>query len=275
MVVSSTQVMDAPSTSLEQCHQAGALAWPQFDVPLSTFEALVGARSVSQLEDAAELYLACGCAAGDAIALATFDREIMSGLRAMLRRMQLDDDDVSDVFQQLRIRLLTVGEGRSPHIVGYAGSGKLPALVRVVATRLALDVKRSRRRIAPLPIEDPLSTTAAHGDDVATMLEKAELRAALRRAFEEAATSLPRRERTLLRMSVLDGLTIDELATMHRVHRATVARWLVAARERLTTEARERFVALAGIEPHELAQVQNLVESQLSVSLARLLQSRG
>jgi RNA polymerase sigma-70 factor, ECF subfamily len=75
-------------------------------------------------------------------------------------------------------------------------------------------------------------------------------------------------------MSVLDGLTIDELATMHRVHRATVARWLVAAREQLTADARSRFITLAGLEGSDLGHAGELVESQLTVSLGRLLRSQ-
>jgi hypothetical protein len=69
-------------------------------------------------------------------------------------------------------------------------------------------------------------------------------------------------------------LSIDELATMHRVHRATVARWLVTARDQLTTDARRRFIELAGLDAADVGHAGELVESQLSVSLGRLLSSQ-
>jgi len=268
--------MAAPSTSLDACYQAGVEAWPEFAVPRDEFDALVATRQGGAdgvALDAAELYLACGCALGDSTALRAFDRDVANGIPATLRRMKLDDAASADVLQQLRIRLFTAADNEPPRIVAYAGTGKLRALVQVAATRLALDAQRSRRRIDPAPAEDHLANTAALTGDAMTLLNKAELRHALRQAFEQAATQLARRDRTLLRMSVLDGLTIDELASMYRVHRATVARWLVAAREQLTAEARRRFAALSGLEGTELTHAGELVESQLSVSLERLLRS--
>ena len=254
-------------------------------MPFVTFEALVGARlsilaNTSEQRDGhdeldyGEIYLACGCAIGDAAAMRIFDQQIAAALPAALRRMKLDDASIADVLQQLHIRLFVATGSEPPRIVGYAGTGKLGALVHVAAKRLALDSIRSQRRIDPSGSDVQLETAAAISDDAATMLNKAELRQALRQAFEQAATQLPRRERTLLRMSVLDGLTIDELATLHRVHRATVARWLVAARDQLTADARSRFIELAGLEGNELGHAGELVESQLTVSLGRLLSSQ-
>ncbi|MBL0215568.1 MAG: sigma-70 family RNA polymerase sigma factor [Myxococcales bacterium] len=245
-------------------------------MPIAAFELLVGERVAAGGDhDAAELYLACGCALGDATALRIFDRQIAGGLTAALRRMRLDDATAADVLQQLRLRLFTAAPGEPPKIVAYAGTGKLGALVHVAAMRLALDARRSQRRLDPTPVEDHLGSTASPSADVITLLNKAELRQALRQAFEQAAADLPRRDRTLLRMNLLDGLSIDELSTMHRVHRATVARWLVAAREQLTADARRRFVELAGIDGADLTSAGELVESQLTVSLERLLRSRA
>ncbi len=268
---------------IRDCYQAGGKAWPEINLPFATFTALVEPRFNQQAHsddqraselDYPELFLACGCAAGDPAALRIFDQQIAAALPAALRRMKLDDASIADVLQQLRIRLFVAAGDQPPRIIGYAGTGKLGALVHVAAKRLALDTIRSQRRIDPNASDDQLATASVISDDAATMLNKAELRQALRRAFEQAATQLPRRDRTLLRMSVLDGLTIDELATMHRVHRATVARWLVAAREQLTADARSRFITLAGLEGSDLGHAGELVESQLTVSLGRLLSSQ-
>jgi RNA polymerase sigma-70 factor, ECF subfamily len=177
-------------------------------VPLASFEALVGHRLLGESDagnqlDGAELYLACGCVIGDAAALRMFDQQIASGVPAALRRMKLDDAAISDVLQQLRVRMFVSSGAQPARILDYAGTGKLVALVHVAAKRLALDVIRSQRRIDPSSADDHVATVAAISDDAATMLNKAELRQALRQAFEQAATQLQRRDRTLLRMSVL------------------------------------------------------------------------
>lgn len=267
--------MATGDSSVRACYQAGVAAWPALTVSLAEFERLAGSRCESLRDagpDGAELYLACACALGDAAALAAFDRHVAPGVPAALRRMKLDAAATSDVLQQLRLRLFVAPSGEVPRIVGYAGTGKLGALVHVAATRLALDALRGGRRTAPEAASEERAAAPA-ALDPGGLLAKAELRRALRAAFEEAAALLPPRDRTLLRMSVLDGLSIDELATVHRVHRATVARWLVAAREALTQGARARFITLAGLAGDELAQAGDLVESQLSVSLERLLSS--
>lgn len=50
----------------------------------------------------------------------------------------------------------------------------------------------------------------------------AEFKFALTLAIDELSV----RDRNLLRQSVLDGLTIDQLGKLYRVHRATAARWV-------------------------------------------------
>jgi len=58
---------------------------------------------------------------------------------------------------------------------------------------------------------------------------------------------------------------------MYRVHRATAARWVAAAREALFEETRAR-VESVGVAGNELTSIVRLVQSQIHLSLTRLLQ---
>jgi len=57
------------------------------------------------------------------------------------------------------------------------------------------------------------------------------------------------RERTLLRMPLVDRLNIDRLGVIYRVNRATVARWLVAIRRRLFEEVRRELASVTASAP--------------------------
>ena len=103
----------------------------------------------------------------------------------------------------------------------------------------------------------------ADGLDVAALA--AERRERLRTVLTAAIEALPARARLLVRLHHLEGVTLDALARMHAVHRATVARWLAGAREAMLAEL-ERAAA----EDAELARDLASATSQLELSLSRL-----
>jgi RNA polymerase sigma-70 factor (ECF subfamily) len=93
----------------------------------------------------------------------------------------------------------------------------------------------------------------------------------VRGAFATALADLPRRERTILRQYHVDGLSIDELARLHGIHRATSARWIAAARADLVQRVRGHLRAALSLDDRELDSVIGLVRSRLDLSLSRLL----
>src|SRR5688500_1313655 len=85
--------------------------------------------------DAAELYLACACATGDTAAIATFERRYFSAIPAALSRLSLGPDEIAEIKQVLRVRLLVGEAGEPARVIGYAGHGQLGGLVRIAAIR--------------------------------------------------------------------------------------------------------------------------------------------
>jgi RNA polymerase sigma-70 factor (ECF subfamily) len=92
----------------------------------------------------------------------------------------------------------------------------------------------------------------------------------VRSSFAHAMTELTPRQRNVLRQYHIDGLTIDQLAVLYKINRATAARWVAGARLALVTATRDRLVAELALEPHEVDSVIRLVRSQLSLSVREL-----
>src|SRR5205823_12308411 len=101
----------------------------------------------------------------------------------------------------------------------------------------AVDLMRARRET---PVDPDVLGEGTAIDPVLAQL-KQRYRDEFGEAFRQAAAALTPRERTLLRYRFLDGLSIDEIGVLHRVHRATVARWIAAIREALFEATRERL----------------------------------
>jgi RNA polymerase sigma-70 factor (ECF subfamily) len=252
----------------------GREAFP--DVPLE--DAAFGAWLAARVEpDAAEtariedLWLACASAGGDETAMSLVETRCFPEVKAALGKMGLADDRIAEVKQGLR-KLLFVGDGGGPRIAEYRGTGDLKAWLRVTAMRAALKLIRKDGRETPAS-DDAVLEARAGADDPELQYMKAAYRAAFKTAFQEALDSLLPRERTLLKQQIVDGLGIDELGALHDVHRATAARWVASAREKLLTRTRRTFMLNARISSDECESIMRLVRSQLDVSLHRRLGS--
>lgn len=224
-------------------------------------------------EAAAQLYFALACVRGDATALEEFEAQYAPILVQSARRAKLADADAEEVAQQLRV-LLLVGEGESaPKLAEYAGRGDLRGWLRVVAMRAALRVAKRGGGATDGRggDDDAVLAVRSTGDDPELGYLKAVYRTAFRAAFAAAIESLEARDKTLLRQHLVDGLTIDEIAPLYGVHRATAARWLEKARELLLTRVRHEFADRARVSDRELVSVLRLLESRLEITLRRLL----
>jgi RNA polymerase sigma-70 factor (ECF subfamily) len=247
-------------------------AWPEVRVDAPVYAEFLGQR----VEEAAlagaraeDLWIACAAARADARALAVIEDRYFPDVTAALGKMGLAQDRITEVKQGLR-HLLFVGDGDTPpRIVDYRGSGDLRAWMRVTAMRAALKLIRKDGR--ETSSDDALLAAQAPDDDPELAYMKATYRAAFKQAFQEALESLQARERTLLKQQVVDGVGIDELGALYEVHRATAARWVAAAREKLLLRTRRAFMIRVRISSEECESIMRLVRSQLDISLHRRL----
>lgn len=221
---------------------------------------------------AADLYLACALGLGDARALALAEAELVPAARQATARIDAGAAFVDEVVQRLRDRLFVRGQA-PPGIAQYRGSGPLARWVGVVASRIALDLKRADARVAP-EVDDVLATLPAPDDPELAVIWQtcaAEYKAALTAGF----ATLSRRERNLLRQRYIDELDIDALGRLYRVHPATAYRWLRQVEQRLAAATRAAVMDKLSLSESQVRSIERLIASRLQLSLARLLRGRA
>ena len=256
---------------------AGRAAWPGIDLS----DDLIAERLVARLRDDpearledlhdADLYLAIALAGGNNTAVRAFEDKMVPQMDLALRRMRLGGGTADEVKQALRFELL-VNDG-APKIADYAGRGELAAWVRISATRKALKVLRKGDREETLD-EILLDHWPAGTPDPRQKQMRVQYTDELKRAIREAFTALEVRQRNLLRQHILDELTIDDLARLYRVHRATCARWLADARAELSKNTRKRLVSALGVGKDEVESLLRFLDSDIELSISRILVSR-
>jgi RNA polymerase sigma-70 factor (ECF subfamily) len=269
----------ALATSLATLVEHARARWPEVVLPDDVFVAHVAARLAAeqglaaQLERiaAADLWLACGCCRGDSRAIAAFERTYAPEIGAALRRLR-DQALLPDDFMQILRHRLFVGDAQSgPAIERYSGHGNLGAWVRVTAMRTAINATRNKPRPdRPSDDEDIFELESSPEDPELDHLKRT-YRDAFRRAFLDTVDALDAADRTLLRQSVVHGLTVRELARMHGVHHATIARRIAAARDQLVTGTRAILGERLAVSPGELDSIMGLIASRLEVTLSRVL----
>jgi RNA polymerase sigma-70 factor (ECF subfamily) len=259
------------ASRLEALLQAARVAWPGVDLDADAFVAYLAERWPPQslLDEwlasvhASDLYLACACAQGSTSAIAAFDRVHVGAVRDFLARSKPDDAFVEDVRQTLREKLFVGPAGK---IREYSGRGALGGWVRALAVHTAIDLRRRRGERLP-DLRD--QQAAAIDPELGYLAER--YRGEVEGAFRQALAALDSEQRTLMRMHFVDGITLDELARLKKVHRATIARHLATARRAILEETRQRLRERFSLSTDELNSLVGMVRSQLNISIARLL----
>jgi RNA polymerase sigma-70 factor, ECF subfamily len=217
-----------------------------------------------------DLYLACAAALGQPAAIAAFERELEPVARAAARRIDASADFVDEAVQATRDRLLVACDGDRPRIAEYSGQGTLAAWVRVATMRIAMNMVRGRRRDV-LVDDEAFFDTVTDGSEAERAQACSRYGAACADALRAAFASLTARERNLLRLHHLHGLTVDELAPTLKVHRATVARWLARSRERLLAATRAGLKERLAATDSAVDSILRELQSRIDVTLSRLL----
>ncbi len=226
---------------------------------LQEMESLAAALNAAQTND---LYLACACLRGDRAALDAFERVTADVVGQSLAKFDFSDAEKQDIAQSLRVLFFI-----KRSLDGYSGRGALRGWVRSAATRAALDAKDARK-LRPDDEDEILGRLPATGD-LELDLIKQKFNAEFKAAFGATIASLAPDDRTILAQHYVDDLSIDQLAAVLGVHRATVARRVAKLRETLLTSTKERLQALLKVDAETLASLMRVASSRLHVSVFR------
>lgn len=251
-----------------------AAAWPRLGVDAERYLAKLAEvierrggeplQRVIERMPAADLYLAAACAQGDPAALAVFRDELLPSMRQALGALAIPPETIAEAEQRVLVMLFV---GPSPQIAGYTGRGRLRSWLRSVGVRTG-------RRLAGIlhgagEDDSEIDDLPAAVRDPELDMFRARYADEVRRAFVAALDALTDRQRLVLRQYYLDGLTIDQLATLYKINRATAARWVAGARLAIITNTRTRLIE-DGVPESEVDSIIRLVRSQLTVSLRHM-----
>ncbi|HEX7702642.1 MAG TPA: sigma-70 family RNA polymerase sigma factor [Kofleriaceae bacterium] len=261
----------------------GRAAWPDLPLDAKILVQFVAHHLTPDMADAAldglrpaDLYLACACAQGMTAAINAFDRDYMREVDIALARMRIMAPRVADVKQLVRQRLFvgggTTGAPTSAgKIAEYGGRGDLRRWVRSVAVRTCLNDLRKGKREILVDDDQLIAQHAISQDDPEVEYMKRTYSNEFKAAFTEALTQLGPREQTLLRYHHVDGLNIDEIGAIYRVHRVTAFRWIEKAKELLVKATLDTLRTRLKLPADELDSVLRMIRSQIHLSLVRHL----
>ena len=250
-------------------------AWPELSIGEDAYLPYLAVR-MEEPDDlerlkVEDLYAACACVRKDPRAISGIEARYFGDVDAALRKMNLPNAKIDDVKQSIRRQLFVGEDGQPPRIAPSNGRGELRGWLRVTAVRGALKVIRKEKR-ETVASDDAIFEAGTSGADPELAYIKEVFRDKFRAAFQAALDGLDDRDKTLLRQHVVDGLSIDDLAALHQVHRATAARWLAKGKETLLERTRKTFMQHARISRGECDSILRMVQSQLDQTIRRRLE---
>jgi RNA polymerase sigma-70 factor, ECF subfamily len=235
-------------TTWQSVYDRGRQVWSKVCISFEQF--LAHAQALEHREPPAhalDLYLTAACRYGRGAAFEVLEQEFIERTRSVVQNVLRDAWVVDDVLQDVRRRLLV---GPASKIVCYRGTGPLASWIRAIALNVARDYLRtetSRRRreetqgyalffgAGDVPLQD---------ESLAHCISRQGRGAACLDAVRGAFQSLPRAERQLLHDYYLRGFSIDALAPLYDVNRATVARRVRRATDAVRRQVRRHLALL-------------------------------
>lgn len=222
-----------------------------------------------------DLCLCYACMQGDNRALATLQTQCIPVIRAKLRRMNITAPLSQDIEQILMDRLLVGNEQRIPALARYTGTGRLHAWLRVVVARTARRVLDRENWLCPVD-DDLLAKKVVDNDSRFDMRRaKEEYRLAFKKSFKQALAQLPSRDAAVLRHRHVDGLGLEHIGAIYRVHHATVHRWLSGIRQRLLDNTELILMRELRIDQQECKSIIRLIQSDFDMTLHTFLNYPG
>jgi RNA polymerase sigma-70 factor (ECF subfamily) len=255
-------------------------AWPELRANEGAFREYVLARVPAQEVSGkiarwhvADLLLAYACACRDAAALRAFDTKFMVKVPAFVAGLRQSSAFGDEVRQTLRVKLFVASPGGPARIEGYSGRGPLDRWLRVGAMNTALHILGAAKVPVGSGPEDDVAKIIGPGPNPEVDFMKHRYRADFEEALRDAFAALTPKQRNVLRLHFIDGLSAIAIGAAYGTHRGTATRWLSAANHALLEETRRLLRTRLGLTESEFASVTILVKSGIGVSIERLLRA--
>jgi RNA polymerase sigma-70 factor (ECF subfamily) len=260
----------------DRCYSVGCAAFPRISWRAAEFAshaqlvAFFPDRVLSDevLTDEAlrDEFLRIACLAQIPGAIATLESEYLAPLGKVLAK-RCDDAELADeALQTLREKLLL---GAHPRLASYRSTGHLRPWLQVVGVRICQDLARQRgvRWAREGQLVDRLVDPHRQPD---SLLLKAQLDELFVVALKQVFRELPNRERYALRMHVMAGWNVSQIGEALSTHRATAARWIASAKQRLSDNVRLLLRERLDLNATELEKLVGFFGTQLDLRLSQV-----
>jgi RNA polymerase sigma-70 factor len=234
--------------------------YPTIDLPFEAF-----AARVQQIQNETggapahyeDLYLAIACARGDRIAWECFADQYLAALRRMAVQACRNPAVGEDVAQDL-VRALMEDRHK---LASYNGSGSLSAWLRVAVARAA--VTRFRKGGREVSLEEVQERGEEHPGAAPQGRPSGETLdsrwgAVLSEVLASEIRKLPPKDRLLLGLYYVQGVTLKAIAAQFHVHESTASRWIDGLRDGIRKRVEREMRRRHGLRPRDIQSVWEL-----------------
>jgi RNA polymerase sigma-70 factor (ECF subfamily) len=218
---------------------------------------------------AEDLYLACACAARLQGAAAAFEQKCGGAIRRAVSRVLATRDEQQAAEQRAWEYLIVEECGGPPRIGQYLGRAPLEKWVSVASMRLAITLGRTEsteRRLRDKTIAE------VAGVDADVLSKEGDLRAAFDGAVSDALGQLKARERLVLKLFLVSGMTLDAIGKSLGITRQAASKTIARARENIIKHVKASVQESLQMSKEDLASVLRHVASQLDGTISRVLE---
>lgn len=213
-----------------------------------------------------DLLWAWACLEGDPTALAALDAGPLRAAAAHLRALGFADAAIDDAVARARERL-ALASASPAGLSGFRGRGPLVGFVRTTVVRVAID---DARREPPPAAADIADLVTAPNPDPELEYMRTLYADQLVQAVREAWQRLAAHDRFLLSLQLHDAMSVDQLALVYKVHRATAARRAASARAALIATTRDCLRARLGIADATLDSILRILTTNVQLAVEDL-----
>jgi RNA polymerase sigma-70 factor, ECF subfamily len=254
---------------LNRAFVLGKTAWPSVELSLADFADHVRRHAVTTnvpIEILQDIFLACACGRGVPTALQCFRERYFGVVGAAVRCFDASPQFADEIYQRLSEALFVSGPGSEAKIHRYKGQGPLAGFVRTSGRRIAMRVSAALARFQG---EEALIQQFSQASELDATLAKLECRDAINRALSVALRQLPRRERLILRMNLIEKISTTRIAAMYKVSQPTVSRWIQRTAKSIHETVKELVCEELDIDTRELDSLLSLVRSQIEITISQ------
>jgi RNA polymerase sigma-70 factor len=228
-----------------------------------------------------DLFLALACSHGDRIAWEHFADDYLPQVQRFAAQSCRGRPESEDLAQEIVTTLLASMEsGKDSKLAGYNGKGSLAGWLRVAVAHAAIDHFRRFRKEILVDNWETQGNEVQAAPDAAGPLRDAEpldsrWGPVLSRLLAEELKGLAARDRLLLSLYYLHGVSLKAIGRQFDVHEATASRWLESLRQGIRKRIERELRLRHGFRGRDLDSLWRWVSDNESFSLERILTEKS